>query len=252
TGSLGGTFSSTAGLDINAATGQVNLALSDPGTYTVTYTVGASGGCSSTATASITINPQATVNPLPNVIYCNGITTLAMPFTGTGSTYTWTNDNPSIGLAASGTGTSLPSFTTVNAGPGTQYAYVKVSPQGNGSTLCSSKGMAFRIAVNYCGPVTQSGGTGGDANTLRTALQQSFQAGPNPATSTVVLRYTGSEQGPFTVQLVSQYGTPVGRMATMTGTTYTMDLSGVTPGSYMVQVTHIKTGFSFNKQVIKL
>ncbi|RYY41770.1 MAG: hypothetical protein EOO08_01175 [Chitinophagaceae bacterium] len=252
TGSQGGAFTSTAGLDINAATGQVNLAASTPGTYTVTYTVGGSGGCNTTATASITINPQATVNPLPNLVYCNGMMTAALPFMGTGNSYTWTNDNPSIGLAASGSGSSLPAFTTVNAGPGTQYAYIKVSPQGNGSTLCSSKGMAFRIAVNYCGPVTQSGGTGGDPNTQRTAMVQQFEVGPNPARGTVVLQYTGAEQGPFTVQLVSQYGAAIGKASIMSGTTHRIDLSGVTPGSYMIQVTHVKTGITFNKQLIKM
>ncbi|KGO78581.1 hypothetical protein Q762_15135, partial [Flavobacterium cauense R2A-7] len=58
TGTVGGTYSSTAGLVINAATGAVNLGTSTPGTYTVTYTIAASGGCAVvTATTSITINP---------------------------------------------------------------------------------------------------------------------------------------------------------------------------------------------------
>jgi hypothetical protein len=38
-GVLGGTYSSTQGLVINATTGVVNLIASDPGTYTVTYHV---------------------------------------------------------------------------------------------------------------------------------------------------------------------------------------------------------------------
>ncbi|MBK7308306.1 MAG: hypothetical protein IPI88_15650 [Chitinophagaceae bacterium] len=42
TGTAGGTYSSTAGLTINAATGDVTLATSTPGTYTVTYTIAAS------------------------------------------------------------------------------------------------------------------------------------------------------------------------------------------------------------------
>jgi hypothetical protein len=44
-GTTGGVYSSTAGLVINAATGLVNLATSTAGTYTVTYTVAAAGGC---------------------------------------------------------------------------------------------------------------------------------------------------------------------------------------------------------------
>jgi hypothetical protein len=70
TGSTGGTFSSTTGLVINAATGEINLNSSTPGTYTVTYTIAAAGGCAAfSTTTSITINAlsvaatSATVTP---------------------------------------------------------------------------------------------------------------------------------------------------------------------------------------------
>ena len=57
-GGVAGTFSSTAGLSfLSTATGQVNLSVSNPGTYTVTNTIPASGGCPAiTATSTITIN----------------------------------------------------------------------------------------------------------------------------------------------------------------------------------------------------
>ena len=45
----------TAGLTINAATGDIDLVASTPGTYTITYSF-TSGTCSNTATTSITIN----------------------------------------------------------------------------------------------------------------------------------------------------------------------------------------------------
>ena len=57
TGTAGGNYSSTAGLSITAGTGDINLASSTPGSYTVTYTVAASGGCSvftTTATVQVT------------------------------------------------------------------------------------------------------------------------------------------------------------------------------------------------------
>jgi hypothetical protein len=63
----GGTYSSTAGLTINAASGAITPSTSTPATYIVTYTVAASGGCAGvTATASVTINPK----PAP-IIYHN-------------------------------------------------------------------------------------------------------------------------------------------------------------------------------------
>ncbi|MBS1600585.1 MAG: hypothetical protein JST75_20335, partial [Bacteroidetes bacterium] len=55
TGQAGGTYSSTAGLSITAATGVINLATSTPGTYTVTYSF-TNGTCSNTTTTSVTIN----------------------------------------------------------------------------------------------------------------------------------------------------------------------------------------------------
>lgn len=57
TGSSGGTYSSGAGLSLNTTTGEINLNSSTPGTYTVTYSFAAAGGCASfSTTTSITIN----------------------------------------------------------------------------------------------------------------------------------------------------------------------------------------------------
>jgi gliding motility-associated-like protein len=64
----------------------------------------------------------------------NGSATTAINFTGS-CTYNWVNDNPSVGLAANGTG-NVPSFTAINTGltpvtatitvtaSPTQYAYI--------------------------------------------------------------------------------------------------------------------------------
>ena len=58
-GGVAGTFTSTSGLSINSSTGNVNLSLSTPGTYSVTNSVSTSGGCF--ATSSITINAAPTI-----------------------------------------------------------------------------------------------------------------------------------------------------------------------------------------------
>ncbi len=59
---VAGTFTSTAGLSINATTGAINTGLSTPGSYVVTYTVAASGNCNAvTATANVTITALPTV-----------------------------------------------------------------------------------------------------------------------------------------------------------------------------------------------
>ncbi|NJM24711.1 MAG: hypothetical protein HC859_03560 [Bacteroidia bacterium] len=62
TGLSGGTFSSSSGLTIDAATGTIDLSASIVDTYTVTYAFG--GACPTTTTVTIELNPpaQPTVN----------------------------------------------------------------------------------------------------------------------------------------------------------------------------------------------
>ena len=71
TGVAGGTFSSTAGLSLVAATGALNLSASTPGTYTVTYTT--NGNCSNSSTRSVTVRPpdNATFSYSASA-YCQG------------------------------------------------------------------------------------------------------------------------------------------------------------------------------------
>jgi len=54
TGLSGGSFSSTAGLSIDTASGLIDVSTSTPGTYTVTYTT--VGSCPNSADVSVTIN----------------------------------------------------------------------------------------------------------------------------------------------------------------------------------------------------
>ena len=82
-------------------------------TFTITPTA---NGCSGTSiTAIVNIPTSAVVDPESSVHYCNGITTSAIQFTGSFDYVSWTNDNPSIGLAASGTG-DISSFVATNNG----------------------------------------------------------------------------------------------------------------------------------------
>ena len=65
TGTTGGTYSSTTGLTINSTNGEITPSTSTVGTYIVTYTIAASGGCSAvTATVSVTIYPTSTISPI--------------------------------------------------------------------------------------------------------------------------------------------------------------------------------------------
>ena len=67
----GGTYTAvvTSGgpnLDIDTNNGNIDPSNSDPGTYTVTYTIAASGGC-----APVTTNASVTITPLPTITQFN-------------------------------------------------------------------------------------------------------------------------------------------------------------------------------------
>nr|WP_294988984.1 LamG-like jellyroll fold domain-containing protein [uncultured Sediminibacterium sp.] len=103
------------------------------------------------ATPTITVNPLPTVNPVTNIEVChNGVAVPAINFAGSveGATYIWTNDNPSIGLSASGTG-NISSFTAQNPGTVPVYANITVTPSFtvDGNT-CTGTPVSFVIRVN--------------------------------------------------------------------------------------------------------
>jgi gliding motility-associated-like protein len=71
--------------------------------------------------------------------------TIAFGFVDQNTTYSWTNDNPSIGLAASGTG-NLPAFTAVNNGTTPVTANITVTPSN--ASGCTGTPQTFTITVN--------------------------------------------------------------------------------------------------------
>ena len=116
-----------------------------------------------TVTATITVTPSAagcpgtpqnftiTVKPTPNVLQpsnqslCNRATTAAVNFTGavTGTIYSWTNNNTSIGLGGSGNG-NIAAFTAVNTGTTSVTATITVTPSAAG---CPGTPQNFTIIV---------------------------------------------------------------------------------------------------------
>src|ERR1019366_2247121 len=59
------------------------------------------------------INALPTMNAIANQTVNNGALITAINFTGTANTFSWVNDTPGIGIAATGTG-NISSFTAVN------------------------------------------------------------------------------------------------------------------------------------------
>ncbi len=115
-----------------------------PGTYdyTVTATV-PSGTCASITT--ITVYEPPTVTLPGDYAVCNQTPIAATVLTSspTGATYTWTNSNPSIGLAANGIG-DIPAFTATNSTNGILQTTITVTPTLNG---CVGVPSSFTISV---------------------------------------------------------------------------------------------------------
>jgi hypothetical protein len=117
-------------------------------TITVTPSYTASGTtCTGTArTFTITVNPSTTINPVADAVYCNGAATTAIQFSSpvSGTTFSWTNSNTSIGLGASGTG-NIPVFTAINNGNVPVVSTLTVTPYLSGQ---AGNPISFTITVN--------------------------------------------------------------------------------------------------------
>jgi len=127
-GGGGGSFtSSPAGLVfVNTSTGEIDLAKSTPGNYTITNTIAGFGACLvATATFNVTINPSAIVNAGPNQLVPSGSNVqLAGSITGGVTTGTWSGgrgsfSNPALPNAVytPGPGETAARLTLTSADP---------------------------------------------------------------------------------------------------------------------------------------
>jgi hypothetical protein len=130
----------------NAGVGPVTATV----TVTPSYTNGGTTCTGTPTTFTITVNPTPAVNAVTNLTVCNGATvaTIVLGSTVPGTTFSWTNNTVSIGLAASGTG-DIPSFVATNTGANPVTATITVTPVfSNGGTTCTGTPRTFTITVN--------------------------------------------------------------------------------------------------------
>jgi hypothetical protein len=114
-----------------------------------------------TKSYTITVNPSADVNQPASQVVCAGSATAAISFTSNNTlgttTYTWTNNNPSIGLGASGSSDSIASFTAINNGSAPAVATIIVTPTYTYyGVTCNGPTKTFTITVNPNGQVNQT------------------------------------------------------------------------------------------------
>ena len=101
-----------------------------------------------TQSFTYTVNPTPIVNDLPDQTVCNGTSVTPMSFTGTGTSYNWSNNASSIGLVGSGSG-NISSFSAINTSSNPISATLTVTPQFlNAGVNCIGSPEAITITVN--------------------------------------------------------------------------------------------------------
>jgi gliding motility-associated-like protein len=104
------------------------------GSATYTITPSANGCIGQAITAVANVNPVATMAALSNILACPGATLTPTVFASVpaGSTFTWTNNTISIGLAANGSNNILPWAAQVNNSVNNLIGTINVTPTYNG------------------------------------------------------------------------------------------------------------------------
>ena len=120
---------------------------SNPIIASITVTPSVPGGCvGPDSTFTITVNPIPLVNSISDLTLCANILTNPINFnSGTiGTTFSWTNNTPSIGLAANGNG-DITAFTALNTTSNPITATIAVTPTADG---CVGPDITFDITVH--------------------------------------------------------------------------------------------------------
>ncbi|MFT5823165.1 MAG: hypothetical protein ACI8ZM_004425, partial [Crocinitomix sp.] len=148
TGLAGGSFSSTGGLSINAATGAIDVSASTPGTYTVTYTT--AGTCPNSSGFSVTVNAADDASfSYDAAAYCIDdadptptITGLAGGTFSAGGGLSINASTGAIDVSASTPGTYTVTYTTTGTCPNSSSVSVTINAIDDASFTYS--------AATYC------------------------------------------------------------------------------------------------------
>ncbi|MDO7853364.1 beta strand repeat-containing protein [Hymenobacter convexus] len=223
TGASAGTFSSTAGLTINATTGAITLSTSTAGTYTVTNTLAASGGCAAaTATTTFTVNPRP-ATPTITPTY-NGTTTTLTSSATTGNQW----------YLGSGIVTGATGQTLVLTGlPAQLGSYTVTTTNANGCVSLPSN------------PLVVTSAKGGIAGTTLTLY-------PNPTPNGRLTLELGGYREAVTLTVLNALGQRVYE-GSVTGSALTqqqtLNLSALPSGVYMLQARTASGGVEVRRFV---
>jgi len=167
-----------AGIVLDSLTGEINLTLSTPGTYTITNTIAAADGCAAAnASTVITISPEVIINAGTDDAICSGNTyTLLGTFSNGATALTWTTSGTgTFNNASLANAVYTPSAADIAAGSVTLTA-TSNDPTGPCTALSDSMVLTINPIVtisagsndNLCsgGSYTLNGTFGGGATSI--------------------------------------------------------------------------------------
>jgi hypothetical protein len=262
TGTTGGVFASTTGLSLNASTGIVDLGASTPGTYTVTYTIAAAGGCPAVVTSATIVIRQAPVpTATSNSPVCDGGTLILTGTPTTGITlYSWSGPGSFSSVGTVNTASLSPvtypthqgwyylTVTGLNGCTATTSTWVEISLPTVGGTTAGST----TICAGGTATISLSGQTGivqrwekstdGGANwtTAATTSATSYTANNVLVTTQyrAVVKNGGCGEANSTVSTITITAAPSATIAYLgspycsNGTTATVTLTGTSGGTF--------------------
>ena len=197
--------------------------------YNVEMATPGGSGCpqQNSAKVALIVNPIPTVNSVANKVLCNNTATGVIPFSGSaaGTVYNWTNDNTTIGLAASGSG-NIASFTATNTGTAPVTATIQVTPTytnaGTPNTTCTGSPITFTITVNPTPVVTPTPASQQICSGSATSIALTSNV-PGATFNWTVQSQTGASGA------TGGSGTSIAQILTATGTTDGTVTYSVTP-----------------------
>ena len=245
TGVAGGSYSSDAGISVNASSGTIFPAASTAGVHTITYSVNFPTGCTSSAITTVTIvpTPTITLGTVPTICFSAIPSTARLPYTattGSPATYSITADttNPMPNYVpvtdASLPGSPIPVIVPAGTPGGIYYFDLHVT-SANG---CISPGRyVFKVTVAsqatisivyngspFCNTgvagVSQMGATGGTYMASSAALSVNATTG--------LINLGSSQTGDYTVKYILSIN---GCGYTTTAPVTITGLPTITPGS---------------------
>ncbi len=186
-------------------------------TGTITVTPTRNGCVGVPMTFTVTIYPKPSINQIANIAVCPGsqINIPCFVSTPTGATFTWTNSNTSIGLAASGSGCISSLTAPTNSTGANIVSTITVTSTLNG---CMGTPMSFTVTILPLPAVFNLTGSG------------SYCAGTNGLN----IMLSGSQTG-VSYQLMKN---SINAGAALNGTDNTLTWTNQTAGIYTITATY--------------